>query len=114
MDAILKSAGGAGSQTPLQAAHSAGTAYMKSKFRHFETSKAIPSTLAGGEALTSGFTAKTTDFFNPKEVVGKHITVLIGNRPIDIDAYSPKGDEADIYKALDAMLKTLRISETGG
>ncbi len=114
MDAILKSAGSAGSQTPLQAAHNAGTAYMKSKFRHFEASKAVPFRLAGGDALTSDFTAKTTDFFNPKEIVGRHITVLTGNRPIDIDAYSPKGDEGDLYKALDAMLKTLRITETGG
>ena len=113
-------------KTPLQTAHASDTGYMRSKFRHYKEDQkegqkesqkddaAVKSEVAGGEALTSAFTAQTPDFFNPKDIVGKHITVLIGNRPVTINAYCPKGEEQDLFKILDIMLKTLRVSETGG
>ncbi len=109
----LEGLGGAGAKTPIQSAHQTGAGYMMSKFRHYKQETAVPSQLAGGAALTSAFTANTSDFISPQDIVGRHITVLVGSRPVTIDAYCVKGEnEDDLFRALGAMLPTLRVNET--
>ncbi len=109
----LPGMGGAGAKTPLQSAHQTGAGYMMSKFRHYKQETGVPSQLAGGTALTSAFTANTPDFISPQDIVGRHITALVGNRPVTIDAYCVKGEnEDDLFRALGAMLPTLRVNET--
>lgn len=107
--------GGTGAKTPIQLAHRTGAGYMMSKFRHYKEEAAVPSQLAGGAALTSAFTGATRDFISPQDIVGRHITVLVGSRPVTLDAYCVKGEnEDDLFHALRAMLPTLRINEAGG
>ena len=104
----------AAQQTPLQAAHNFGAGYIKSKFAHYEEQPPEKSELAGGEALTSAFTAHTSSLLNPEEIVGRRVTVLSGNRPVTIDAYCPKDEAKAFFVTFENMLQTLRVSETGG
>lgn len=104
----------AAQKTPLESAHEFGAAHLKGEFQHYVEQPAKPSVVGGHEALVSAFTAQTADMLNSHAVVGKRITVLAGNRPVTFDAFCPKGEENDFYPTVDAMLKTLSVSETGG
>jgi hypothetical protein len=110
----LSGMGGAAQQTPLQAAHAFGAGYIRSKFAHYEEQPPEKSEMAGGAALTSAFTAQTSALLNPEEIVGRHVTILSGNRPVTIDAYCPKDEAKEFFTTFENMLQTLRVSETGG
>ena len=114
VEEALKGMGGAAQQTPLQAAHAFGTGYIKGKFAHYEEQSPVKSELAGGETLTSAFSANTPGLLNSEEIVGRHVTILAGNNPVTIDAYCPKDEAKTFFATFEIMLKTLNVSETGG
>ena len=114
VEEALKGLGSAAQQTPLQAAHAFGTGYIKGKFAHYEEQPPVKSELADGETLTSAFTAKTPGFLNSEEIVGRHVTILAGTRPVTVDAYCPKDESKAFFATFETMLQTLRVSETGG
>ena len=105
---------GAAQKTPLQAAHEAGATHLVGELPRYAEQPPTASKIGGNDALTSAFTAQTADMFNAREVVGKRITILAGNRPVTVDAYCPKNDDNEFFSTVDAMLKTLSISEVGG
>ena len=111
----LPGMGGIVAKSPVEAAHLAGAGYMRGKFRHYAPTPGVRSQMAGGEMMVSAFTARTADFINTQDIVGRHATVLVGNKPVSVDAYCVKGqDEDDLFRAFEAMLPTLRVNETGG
>ena len=110
----LSGGGAGGSKTPLQAAHESGSGHLDGELRHYAEQLPTPSKIGKYEAMTSDFTAQTAEMFNAQELIGKRITILVGNRPVTVDAFCPKNDADGFFSTVDAMLKTLSISEAGG
>ena len=103
-------------KTPLEKLHAAQGAAMETEYaeRHYEEGETKPTKVGSVEALTTDFTFEESGLFGKKQMAGKRVTALGGERRLTIIATCPKEAVSSIGKAFDSIIESVEMGQPGG